>query len=169
MAEELVVDLTNYKDRVGARILPGKYRVQVEDAELTESSAKNPMINIWFRVIGTEFDGATVMDRLTITEKSLFRIVGFMQGIGLPTPKKRLKLNIRTFLGKVLDIEVDDGDPYNGRVRSEVRAYYKVAQSGGDLEDEGESESDSDSDSKTPGVTAELDSDELDLDAVDLG
>lgn len=165
MAEELVVDLTNYKDRVGARILPGRYRVQVEDAELTESNAKNPMINIWFRVVGGEFDGATVMDRLTITDKALFRVVGFMQGIGLPTPKKRLKINVRTFLGKVLDIEVDDGEPYNGRIRSEVRAYYKVAQAGGgDLEDVTE-----DLPAEIVAATATVTDDDLDLEDVDLG
>lgn len=169
MAEELVVDLTNYKDRVGSRILPGKYRVQVEDAELTESSAKNPMINIWFRVIGTEFDGATIMDRLTITDKALFRVVGFMQGIGLPTPKKRLKLNVRTFVGKVLDIEVDDGEPYNGRIRSEVRAYYKVAQTGGEDLDTLDDDDDNDGEEITAAAVVTVTDDELDLEDVNLG
>jgi hypothetical protein len=172
MAEELTVDLTNYKDRVGARIKPGTYRVQVEDAELSESSAKNPMINVWFRVLGGEFDGQTVVDRITITEKSLFRVVGFMQGIGLPTPKKRLKLNVRSFIGKVLDIQVDDGEPYNGRVKSEVRNYIRVASTGGaDLETAEDPFADDTSVDlpEIPDSPAGLDaSDDLDLDTVQL-
>ena len=140
-ADELIVDLSNYKDRVGSRVAPDRYRVQVEDVEATKSQAGNPMVNVWFRIIGGEFDGQTIVDRLTLSEKALFRVVGFMQAIGLPTPKKRLKLNIRQFVGKVLDIDVEDGEPYNGRIRSEVRAYIRAAgatggAAGADLEDE---------------------------------
>ena len=138
MSDELVIDLSNYKDRVGTRVIPGTYRVQVEDVELTESSNKNPMVNIWFTCLDGEFQGQTLTDRLVLTEKSMFRVVGFMQAIGLPTPKKKLKLNIRQFIGRVLDVEVDDGEPYNGRIRSEVRGYKKVpgAAAGSDIEDE---------------------------------
>ena len=127
MADDLIIDLSNYKDRLGSRVDPGPYRVVVEDAESAESAAKNPMVNLWFRIVGGEFDGQTITDRLVLTEKSLFRVVGFMQAINLPTPKKRLKVNIRQFVGKTLDVDVDDGDPYNGRIRSEVRGYKKVA------------------------------------------
>lgn len=122
-----ILDLTGYKDRVGARVEPGRYRVVVDDAEMDKSKAGNPMVNIWLRVVGGEFDGATLTDRLTITDKALFRIVGFMQAIGLPTPKKRLQVNTAMFVGKMLDVDVEDGDPYNGRIKSEVRGYLRVA------------------------------------------
>ena len=137
--DKIVLDLSNYKDRVGTRIAEGTYRVVVEDAEMDKSKAGNQMINIWFRVQGGDFDGATVTDRLVLTEKSLFRVVGFMQAIGLPTPKKRLQLSLSQFMNKTLDITVEDGEPYNGRVKSEVRGYARVAkaekQSSADLED----------------------------------
>lgn len=121
-----VLDLSNYKDRVGARVEPGRYRVVVDDCEMDKSKAGNPMVNVWLRIVGGEFDGATLTDRLTITEKALFRVVGFMQAIGLPTPKKRLQVNLQQFMGKTLDVDVEDGDPYNGRIKSEVRGYIKV-------------------------------------------
>jgi hypothetical protein len=155
MSDELVIDLSNYKDRVGTRVIPARYRVQVEDAESTESSNHNPMVNLWFKVIGGEFDGATITDRLVLTEKSLFRVVGFMQAIGLPTPKRKLKVNIRQFVGRVLDIEVDDGEPYNGRIRSEVRAYYKVPKGEGtDQSDDAIGEDDSVPDTAEEAVVA---------------
>jgi len=127
MSDDLIVDLTNYKDRVGNRVMPGRYRVLVEDAEGDTAKSGNPMVNLWFRVQGGEFDGATIVDRLVLTEKSMFRVVGFMQSIGLPTPRKRLKMNVRQFIGRTLDIDVEDGEPYNGRVKSEVRGYLRVA------------------------------------------
>lgn len=126
MSDAVVIDLSNYKDRVGSRVTPNRYRVRVEDVESDKSSNGNPMINLWLRIEGGEFDGQTLVDRLTITEKSLFRVVGFMSAIGLPTPKKRIQIDPRKFLGSVLDVDVDDGEPYNGRVKSEVRGYVRV-------------------------------------------
>lgn len=123
---EFLLDLSSYKDRVGALVDEGRYRVRVEDAELDKSKAGNPMVNLWYTIQGGEFDGMTLTDRLVLTEKSLFRIVGFMQAIGMPTPKKRLKLSTEKFVGRILDVDVEDGEPYNGRVRSEVRGYIKV-------------------------------------------
>jgi hypothetical protein len=125
-SDELTIDLTNYKDRVGARVAPNTYRVQVSDVESTESQQKNPMINVWLRIIGGPFDGQTITDRLTLTDKSMFRVVGFMQAIGLPTPNKRLRINVQQFVGKKLDVEVADGEPYNGRIKSEVKGYLRI-------------------------------------------
>lgn len=122
----VVIDLSNYKDRFGQYIDPGRYRVVVEDAEMDTSKAGNPMVNLWLTVQGGDFDGATITDRLTITEKALFRVVAFMSAIGLPTPKKRLQVSLQQFIGKRLEIDVEDGDPYNGRVRSEVRGYMRI-------------------------------------------
>lgn len=131
MSDEVIVDLSNYKDRVGQRVAPGRYRVLVEDAEQDKSQAGNLMINTWLRVTGGEFDGSVIVDRMTLTDKALFRIVGFMQAIGLPTPKKRLKVNLGQFRGKYLEIDVEDGDPYNGRVKSEVRGYLRIRNENG--------------------------------------
>lgn len=184
MSDELVIDLSNYKDRVGSRVPPATYRVQVEDVELTESSNKNPMVNMWFTILDGEFAGQTVTDRLVLTEKSMFRVVGFMQGIGLPTPKKKLKMNIRQFVGRTLDVEIDDGEPYNGRIRSEVRGYRKIAKVEQTEDVTAEDVEDADSaaagdpeatnleveSTETPvaATAAADDSDDLNLDSVDL-
>ena len=127
MSGNFIVDLTNYKERVGARVEPGRYRVIVDDTEMDQSKAGNQMINVWFRILDGEYEGKTITDRLTLTEKALFRVVGFMSAIGLPTPKKRLQLNLRKFNGQILEIEVRDGEPYNGRVKSEVADYYRAS------------------------------------------
>mgnify|MGYP003610583899 CR=1 FL=1 len=126
MSNEVVVDLTNYKDKTGSRVAPGRYKVIVDDLEQSQARSGNAMIVLWFRVLDGEFSGSTVLDRLVLTENSMFRVVGFMQAVGIPTPKKRLKINLKQFLGKVLEIDVEDGEPYNGRVKSEVRGYMRI-------------------------------------------
>lgn len=127
--EGMSVDLGNYKDRVGQRVDEGRYNVVVDDAELDKSNAGNPMFNVWLRILDGEFQDSVVMDRLVNTEKSLFRIVGFMQAVGLPTPKKRINLRRSQIVGQRLMIDVADGEPYMGRVKSEVRGYIAMPRS----------------------------------------
>jgi len=179
MADELNIDLSNYKDRVGQRVPEGRYTVVVDDTELDKSSAGNDMINVWFRVVGGEQDGAVIIDRLTQTEKALFRTVGFMQAINLPTPKKRMRVNIRGWVGRKLEIDVEDGEPYNGRIKSEVRGYVKIVGGGSpaaepdldDLEAFEEAEPVQDT-APVQDSTEEADeesADEVDLEKIDLG
>lgn len=124
----IVIDLSNYKDSGNVRIPEGRYRAIVDDVDLDKSRAGNTMIKVWMRVLGGEHDGAIILDRLTLTDKAMFRVVGFMQGIGLKTPKKKLQINLKTFLKRQADIEVVDGEPYNGRIRSEIAQYIRIAQ-----------------------------------------
>lgn len=126
--DQVVIDLSSYKDKVGARVPEGRYRVFVTDCETDKSAAGNQMINLYLEIVGGEYAGAALVDRLVLTEKSLFRVVGFMQALGLPTPKKRLSVNIAAWKGKHVMADVSDGEPYNGRVKSEVKGYEKVRQ-----------------------------------------
>jgi hypothetical protein len=155
MAEH-VIDLTNYRDKVGTRVTPGRYTVVVEDAESDKSRAGNPMINLFFRVQGGQHDGATIVDRLTLTEKALFRVVGFMQALGFPTPKKRIKVNTNQFVGRTLQIDVEDGEPFNGRIKSEVRGYLRL--------DAADAEETADEDYDE---TADAEDDEIDVEDVE--
>ncbi len=125
---ELIIDLSNYRETSSARLDEGIYPVVVEDVELTDSRAGNKMIVLYYRVNtpGQAADGKMLIDRLTQTEGALFRTVAFMQAIGLPTPKKKMKLNLNAFLGKHLSVRVEDGEPYNGNIKSEVRDYFKA-------------------------------------------
>lgn len=128
MNSNIVIDLSNYKDSGNVRIPEGRYRAIVDDVDLDKSRVGNTMIKVWMRVLGGEHDGAIILDRLTLTDKAMFRVVGFMQGIGIKTPKKKLQINLKTFLKRQADIEVVDGEPYNGRIRSEIAQYIRIAQ-----------------------------------------
>lgn len=127
MSTEFVMDLTNYKDRFGTNVPKGRYRVVVDDAEMDTSKNGNKMINMWYRILDGDHADKTIIDRLMPEGKAQFRLVSFMQAIGLRTPKKRLQLKLSQFIGQVLEIDVEDGAPYNGRVKTEVRGYLPAA------------------------------------------
>ena len=123
----VTIDLTNYRDTNGSRVDEGTYTVYVDHAEMDKSKAGNDMILLNLQIQGGEFDGQTLVDRLTLTDKALFRVVNFMQALGYPTPKKRVRINLAQFVGKYLQVEVEDGEPYMGRVKSEIRGYRRIA------------------------------------------
>lgn len=120
-----VIDLSNYRDRFGSRVAEGEHLVQVEEIEVGESSKKDPMWTVYLRVIGGENDGATIVDRLTQTEKAMFRVVGFLHGMGVKTARKRLRVDTDRLVGRKVRVQVSDGEPYNGTIRSEVRGYTR--------------------------------------------
>jgi hypothetical protein len=126
----VTIDLTNFKDKVGDRIPEGRYRVRVKDAEVERSNQGNPMIILWLEVLDGEDEGAIIVDRLTQTEKSLFRTVNFMKAIGLKAPKGRLTVNVTKWVGAVVWVDVADGEPYNNKVKSEVKGYEKALDAG---------------------------------------
>jgi hypothetical protein len=127
-SESVTIDLTGYKDKTGSRVPEGRYHVVVDDCEKDKSGQGNDMINVYLRVVGGEYADASLMDRLVLTEKSLFRVVGFMQALGIPTPKKKLNVDIAKWRGRHLWVDVSDGDPYMGRVRSECRGYERYVE-----------------------------------------
>ena len=124
-ADNLILDLTNYRDNVGNYVKPARYLVQVEDAEQGESSnKKTPQLTLWLRVVGGAEDGLTLVENLYLTPNSLFRVVGFLNSIGIKTPKKKLELRIQSLIGKRLFVITED-DTYNGRTRSRVTGFEK--------------------------------------------
>jgi len=133
---EFVADLTNYKDRVGARIPEGEYTFRVDDAELTKARSGNQMIVLSLEVLNGPEAGETVIDRLTLSPAAMFRVVNFLKALGIPTPKKRLKLDTKRFINRRSKAEVADGEPYRNTVKSEVVSYSRAESAKDDGADE---------------------------------
>ena len=140
--EKFVFRLKNYRDKMGARVDPGRYRVMVDDLMNDVSSADNEMVVVWLKVLDKgEFEGFNIVDRLTQTEKTMFRSYNFLRACGLPTPTDRdVSFNYGQLRGRTLIVEVDDGEPFppgSGRIKSEVRDYMPdpKAKAVGDEED----------------------------------
>lgn len=135
-----IVNLSNYLDRTGTRVEPGSYLVRVEEIEVGETrETKAKMWTVYLTIIGGEEDGMTLVERLTHSEKAMFRVVAFLQGMGVKIKKTEMRVDISRFIGRKVVVQVDDGQPFKGRVKSEVRAYErykpKAAEESSDLDD----------------------------------
>lgn len=122
----LTFDFTNYKDTSTAHVPAGTYRAEVSDFEETTSKAGNAMFVVYLEIIEGPHAGQQIIDRLPQTEKAMFRSAAFLQALGVKIAKKKISLNPRSLIGRPVDILVEDGEPYNGRVRSEVREYLRA-------------------------------------------
>lgn len=121
-----ILDLTNYRDRNGARVPEGNYLVQVEEVEVGKSPNKGTrQWTVYLRIIGGDQDGQMLVDRLYITENALFRVVGFLNGIGVKTSNKKMRISPAKLAGRKARVDVADGEPYNGTIRSEVKSYQR--------------------------------------------
>jgi hypothetical protein len=124
--EVFVFDFTNFKSQFGDRVPAGRYTVEVETVESVQAKSGTPGVRLWLRVLGGEYEGSTLMDTLYLSEAALWRAQSFLEACGIPTPKKEVRLKGSNLVGRRLTIDVADGDPYNGRVKTEVRGYMQV-------------------------------------------
>lgn len=125
--DSFYVDFSNYKDRSSARLPEGEYLVRVVDAEVTETKKGDPMVNVFLVVAGGPFADSPVIDRLTITEKALWRVANAFRALGFKVEKRNMNFPIKAMIGRTMVIKVSDGDEYNGEVRSEIRSYAPAA------------------------------------------
>lgn len=173
----LTFDFTNYKDTSTAHVPAGTYHAEVSDFEETTSKAGNTMFVVYLEITEGAHAGQQIIDRLPQTEKAMFRSAAFLQALGVKIAKKKIALNPRALIGRPVDIVVEDGEPYNGRVKSEVREYLratkpaKVEPEADPMADEAE---EAPAEPAKPELDAtvedavELDVDSLDIDDLDL-
>lgn len=138
MSDTFDLDLSSYVNTQGSILPPGTYTLVVEDVEMMSSKAGNPMWKITSSVVEGESKGLALVDFVTITSKAMFRVVAFLNAIGVPTPKKSLSIPKSMMVGKMFEATVDD-DEYGGRKSSKIQSYASIAQPGsGDLPDDDE-------------------------------
>lgn len=172
----LTFDFTNYKDTSTAHVAPGTYHAEVSDFEETTSKAGNAMFVVYLEITSGPHAGQQIIDRLPQTEKAMFRSAAFLQALGVKIAKKRISLNPRSLVGRPVDILVEDGEPYNGRVKSEVREYLRATKpTAAKPEADPMASEDAEPSFAAPAsaepakpVPAEEDSVELDVDSLDI-
>jgi hypothetical protein len=169
----LTFDFTNYKDTSSARVAPGTYHAEVSDFEEKVSKADNAMFVVYLRITEGPYAGQQIIDRLPQTAKAMFRSAAFLQALGVKIAKKKIALNPKSLIDRPVDIVVEDGEPYNGRVKSEVREYLRATKPA-KAEPEADPMGWEDDDQAEPAKTGpaddavELDVDALDIDDLDL-
>ena len=107
----------------------------------------------------------------------MFRSAAFLQALGVKIAKKKLSLNPKSLIDRPVDIVVEDGEPYNGRVKSEVREYLRAAKPAKAEPEDDPLADEADESGKVPAKpeldatvedAVELDVDGLDIDDLDL-
>ena len=170
----LTFDFTNYKDTSTARVAPGTYHAEVSDFEEATSKAGNAMFIVYLEITSGPHAGQQIIDRLPQTERAMFRSAAFLQALGVKIAKKRISLNPRSLVGRPVDIVVEDGEPYNGRVKSEVREYLRATKpakaepEADPMVDEDEIAEPAPAEEAVKPAPAEEDAVEIDVDALDI-
>ena len=169
----LTFDFTNYKDTSTAHVAPGTYHAEVSDFEETTSKASgNPMFVIYLEITEGPHSGKQIIDRLPQTERAMFRSAAFLQALGVKIAKKKIALNPKSLIGRPVDIVVEDGEPYNGRVKSEVREYLRATKPAkaepADDPMADEAEEPAEAPAQPASADGAEDSVELDVDALDI-
>lgn len=182
--------LGSYRSNQSDRVPEGRYTVRVQDVDVQKSNQGNTMIVTWLEVVSGDFKGSVLVDRLTITEKAMFRIVGFMKALKMPTSKD-VDIDPRVFLNRLLDVDVVDRE-YRETISSNVSGYMPAtgsadsAQDTADLDDVEATEPELDTEAKaepakdaatdavaTDAVDAPLAEDAgpevVDLDSIEIG
>lgn len=159
-------DFTSYRDTGSARVEPGTYTAKVTDFRETVSKADNVMFEVFLEITSGPFAGKQIIDRLPQTEKAMFRSAAFLQALGVKIARKKLSLNPKSLIGRLVDILVEDGEPYNGRVKSEVREYLRAPAPAKQAEPE-LPEDDVEEAASEP-EPAEADDTDFDVDSIDI-
>jgi len=160
-------DFTNYRDTGSARVEPGTYTAQVTDFRETVSKADNVMFEVYLEITSGPFAGKQIIDRLPQTEKAMFRSAAFLQALGVKIARKKLALNPKSLIGRLVDILVEDGEPYNGRVKSEVREYLRATKPAKQAEPE-LPEDDAEEEAPVEETSPSGGSDDFDVDSIDI-
>lgn len=136
MAPSYNLDLSGYRPMVSDTVPEGRYLATVEDYDFSKSKSGNDMFTIWVRIVTGPYAGNVIIDRLVTQGKGLFKIVGFMNGLGLPTPKRRLSVNPEQWKNRKVYIDTGMSEPYRGRpATSQIDGYSRYVS-----EDEAETE-----------------------------
>lgn len=138
-----------------ARVPEDDYRAKIAEIKQTESSAGDPMLVLTYQIVDGKYKGKKIIDRIVLTEKVLWKLRQVLEAMGKTVPSKLFKLNIDGLIGPEVAITVVDGEPYKGRIKSEISDVQST-----DILDESDEEEEDDDDDD--------DDDDEELDEVDL-
>lgn len=136
MSDTIEIDFGDVKDfaPIARNVPKGNYVLQVSKIEAGTSSNNNPMWIVDSSFVDGPNAGQTIREYLALTEKALFKVKSWLEALGIPIGKKKVKLPNTTaeltkkFVGKTYGAHVDEGDPYTNdkgetSTKSEVKYH----------------------------------------------
>lgn len=138
MAVEL--DLKSYKSMMSDRVTPGTYTVEITSIDPNDRTREGkPQMLVNLLTLDGEDAGSELVERLPLdpSSKAMFRTVGFLSAMGVPTPRKKIRFDEQRLIGRKLQVEVADNE-FGGRTTSQVQSWIRIARTEsteGDLDD----------------------------------
>lgn len=154
----------NFKDVKAFKVpTDGNYRLKVVEAELTESSNDNPMINLTCEVVDGPFEGSKVWDRLVFSEGSLFRVRAALEAMGIEVPDGKMDIDPSDLVDLEFDAELTR-EVYEGKKKAVVTEYL----SNGEADDSDDDEEEEEDKPKKGKKSSKKDDDEEEAEEIDV-
>lgn len=106
----------------GGPVAEGEYRCIVDQAKETTSNAGTPGVEVALKIVGGDFDGRFVWDRIWFTAKAMGMAKWKLQAAGVPIPEGRFSLNPANLVGRPVMITVRH-EEYDGKTQARVKAW----------------------------------------------
>lgn len=130
---KLTVDMSNVPERReggrSAHVPPGDYLLKLTDAYFTKVKAGNknagkPMA-VWIFSIekpASHKSAGSIYYRTGLWEEAVFSFRNLLQDLlnGKAIPKRAVDVDLKKYIGKLVGATLDDAEPYNNRVKSEI-------------------------------------------------
>lgn len=129
------VDFSKVKDGGRVRVPEGDYVVKVKAVKQDTSQSGNPMLVWTFTGVDGKLKGRDIIDRTTLTEKSLWKLRDLLEAMGVKVPKRVVDIPVKKLIGKELGVTLFD-DEYENRISSKVGDYISPEAVGDEPDDE---------------------------------
>jgi hypothetical protein len=131
MARQVTVDFTDTEVGMGRMKIPeGDYGFRI--AQIVSRKAQstgNPVLVFGLKVIQGNKDaiGKILPHNCTLTKNSLWNLRNLLEATGKQVPSKALKIDLDKLIGLTLAGTVIDDQPYEGKIKSIITAFFPLA------------------------------------------
>lgn len=135
------IDFSKAGEGGSKRFKEGDYPFKFVGHEFGRSKDKDtPYVQVALEFTDGKYKGQVwdgMRTRMYLTDSSLWKIRSFLEAMGVSVPKKKANVNFSKYYGKELAVSVVDGEPYNGRISSEMGDFLDMdTYRGADEDDE---------------------------------
>ncbi len=134
------------------RIPEGNYLAELKEATVgnTKKEPKRPMVLWIFTIAEGKYEGTDIWYRTVLQDNTLWDLRRTLAALGVKIKDETMKMDFRKLEGRQCGIQVIDGDPYNGKVSSDINDIFST-----DLLEEDEEDDEDDFDDEEEEETEE--------------
>lgn len=171
----VTIDFTKEEEGAGGarpRYPEGDYVLKVKSAKYITSKDKGtPGIEVKYVIVsgpgGEKHKGKPVTDTLWLTPKSLSRVRGFLETVGMKVPKKKVNIDLNKVVGREVGATMEDDEYKNertGKSRISSRLSWEFidpSDVGAGVDDDEEADEDTDDEDDDDEDLEDLDLDDM--------